>query len=101
MAKTKKASPQAPAPAAGAPHAGNGRPKAACPLSRADFAARAEPIAVAIDGKEMEAEVKQFSTGSFGWFHSGKTTVEVDGVRVPVQVNLLVMAIGSKDLPPL
>jgi hypothetical protein len=97
MAKTKKAD-KISAPAA--PER-NGRKKAACPISRADFAMKAEPIAVTIDGKEVEAEVKHFSTGSFGYFFNGKTTVEVDGVRVPVQVNLLVMAIGSKDLPPL
>jgi hypothetical protein len=96
MAKTKKASPQTPAP-----HAGNGRPKTACPVSRADFAAKAEPLAVVLDGKEMEAEVKQFSTGSFGYFLSGKSTVEVGGVRVPVQVNLLVTVVASKFLPPL
>jgi hypothetical protein len=97
VAKTKKSAPQA-----SAPPAGNGRKKAACPVDRETFEAHApRSLTVVIDGKEVQADWKTFSTGSFGYFFNGKTAVKVGNVSVPVQVNLLIMAIGSKDLPPL
>jgi hypothetical protein len=69
-----------------------------CPVSREQFRARARPVKVVIDGKELEAEVKEFSTGSLGWFVSGKISLEVAGVRVPVQVGLNLTIVGSKDV---
>jgi hypothetical protein len=68
-----------------------------CPISREQFRAKARPIKVVIDGKELEAEVKEFSTGSLGWFVSGKIMLEVAGVRVPVQVGLNLTIVGSKE----
>ena len=41
--------------------------KKACAISRADFVEGAEPLSVVINGQELIAEVKEFSTGSFGW----------------------------------
>ncbi|HKB39774.1 MAG TPA: hypothetical protein VKD72_25280, partial [Gemmataceae bacterium] len=43
--------------------------------------------------------VKEFSTGSLGWYLNGKTVVEINGVRVPVQIGLNLTIIGSKELP--
>ena len=37
---------------------------------------KAEPLRVTINGQEMLAEVKQFSTGSFGWYLNGKTVID-------------------------
>jgi hypothetical protein len=58
--------------------------KSSCPLSQAKFLEKAEPLKVSINGQEMLAEVKSFSTGSFGWYLNGKTTVMVDGKVVSV-----------------
>ena len=70
-----------------------------CPITREQFRIKAKPVKVVIDGKEYEAEVKEFSTGSFGWFINGKISVEVAGTRVPVQVGLNLTIVGSKELP--
>src|SRR5262249_56375904 len=50
-------------------------PKTSCPVSLTQFLEKAEPLKVVINGQEMLAEVKQFSTGSFGWYMNGKTVV--------------------------
>lgn len=73
--------------------------KTTSPVSLEQFRDHAEPITVTIDGKTMEAEVKEFSTGSLGWYLTGKMVIEIDGVRVPVQVGLNLTIIGSKDRP--
>ena len=71
--------------------------KSACPLSQAKFLEKAEPLRVTIHGQEMLAEVKAFSTGSFGWYLNGKTVVQVDGKPVSVQIGLNLTIVGSKD----
>lgn len=73
--------------------------KSSCPLSLAQFLAKAEPLKVAIQGQEMLAEVKGFSTGSFGWYLNGKTMVMVDGKPVSVQIGLNLTIVGSKEAP--
>jgi hypothetical protein len=73
--------------------------KAACPIDRATFRSHAKPISVAIDGVAMAAIVKEFSTGSLGWNVNGKTTVNVNGTSVAVQVGLNLTIVGSKELP--
>jgi hypothetical protein len=45
----------------------------------------------------MIADPKTFSTGSFGWYMNGKTTITVDGKPLPVQVGLNLTVVGSKD----
>ena len=47
----------------------------------------------------MTAEVKEFSTGSFGWYLNGKTTIEINGKQVSVQIGMNLTVVGSKDLP--
>ncbi len=73
--------------------------KTTCPISRADFRSKAKPLTVSITGQNMEAEVKEFSTGSLGWYLNTKISVEIDGVRVPVQIGLNLTIVGSKELP--
>jgi hypothetical protein len=73
--------------------------KSACPLSQAKFLEKAEPLKVSIHGQEMLAEVKAFSTGSFGWYLNGKTIVQVDGKPMSVQIGLNLTLVGSKEAP--
>src|SRR5690242_6326127 len=73
--------------------------KASLPITREQFRTSAKPIAVVINGKEMTAAPKEFSTGSLGWNINEKLQVEVAGHTVTVQVGLNLTIIGSKDLP--
>ena len=70
-----------------------------CPINRADFHAKAQAVTVTINNVPMMAEVKEFSTGSLGWNINAKTTIDVDGTSVPVQIGLNLTIIGSKELP--
>ncbi len=71
--------------------------KTVCPISRAEFQAKAKPLTVTIANVPHLAEVKDFSTGSFGWYLNARTTVEVDGTLVPVLINTSLIIVGSKD----
>lgn len=73
--------------------------KSSCPISLAQFLAKAEPLQVGINGQQMLAEVKSFSTGSFGWYLNGKTTLMVDGKAVSVQIGMNLTVVGSKEAP--
>jgi hypothetical protein len=72
-------------------------PKSPCPVSLSQFLEKAEPLKVVINGQEMLAEVKSFSTGSFGWYINGKTIVSVDGKPVSVQIGMNLTVVGSKE----
>jgi hypothetical protein len=43
--------------------------------------------------------VKEFSTGSLGWYLNGKVSVEIDGRPVAVQIGMNLTIVGSKELP--
>jgi len=73
--------------------------KSACQLSLAQFLDKAEPLKISIQGQEMLAEVKSFSTGSFGWYLNGKTVMTVDGKVVSVQIGMNLTVVGSKEAP--
>ena len=73
--------------------------KTTCPITRADFRGKAKPVAVTIGEQKLVADVKEFSTGSLGWYLNGKTMIDVGGTLVPVQVGLNLTIIGSKELP--
>lgn len=73
--------------------------KTTCPISRKDFHAKAQPITVQIGGNSFTAPPREFSTGSLGWYINSKTTVDVGGVSVPVQIGLNITLLGSKELP--
>ena len=68
-----------------------------CPVTRAEFRENAQPVKVEINGIPMMAEVKEFSTGSFGWYLNGKTTIDVGGTPVTVQIGMNLTIIGSKE----
>ena len=71
--------------------------KSPCPVSLTQFQEKAEPLKVVINGQELLAEVKAFSTGSFGWYLNGKTNVTVDGKLVSVQIGMNLTIVGSKE----
>ena len=74
-------------------------PKTTCPVTRQQFRTGAKPVTVVVNGVPLTAAVKEFSTGSFGWYLNGKTSIEVDGVAVPVQIGMNLTVVGSKELP--
>lgn len=69
------------------------------PITLKDFLEKAEPLKVTIHGQEMTADVKSFSTGSFGWNINGKMNVVIDGKTVSVQVGMNLTVVGSKEAP--
>ena len=73
--------------------------KSPCPVSQTLFLEKAEPLKIMINGQEMLAEVKAFSTGSFGWYLTGKATMTVDGKPIQVQVGCNLAVVGSKEAP--
>lgn len=91
------------APVAQAPVASpaqeSNRRKTECPITLQEFRDGAKDVKVTLNGESVSAEVKEFSTGSLGWFFGGKVTVEINGVKVKVQVGLNMTIIGSKELP--
>ena len=73
--------------------------KSTCPVNRADFRTHAKPVRVMIGEVPMMAEVKEFATGSLGWYLNGKTTIDINGVAVSVQIGMNMTIVGSKELP--
>ena len=75
--------------------------KTVCPVTREQFRAKApRAVAVSIAGVPHSAGIKEFSTGSLGWYLNGKTVVEIDGVPCSVQIGMNLTIVGSKELPP-
>jgi hypothetical protein len=71
--------------------------KSPCPISKTQFLETAEPVKIMIGNAEIIADKREFSTGSFGWYYNGKTTVMVDGKPLSVQVGLNLTVVGSKE----
>lgn len=74
--------------------------KTSCPISRADFRAKGKPMKVTINDKEYLVQTKEFSTGSLGWNLNEKTTIDIGGTPVSVQIGMNITIVGSKELPP-
>jgi hypothetical protein len=74
--------------------------KTICPISRADFKAKAKPVTIKIGEVPHMAEKKDFSTGSFGWYLNARTTIDIDGTPVPVLINASLIIVGSKEAEP-
>ncbi len=71
--------------------------KTACPIDRAEFKQHAAPVSFEIAGTQVTAEPREFSTGSFGWYFTGKVSIEVNGKKLPVQVGCNLTVVGSKE----
>lgn len=72
------------------------KPSTVCPVSREDFLASAKPVSANVGGVLMALGVKEFSTGSYGFYGNGKITLEVGGVPVVFQAAVNLTAVGSK-----
>ncbi len=73
--------------------------KTTCPVTRAEYLEHAKAVEVVINGVPLMAEVKEFSTGSLGWYLNGKTTIRVNDKPVSVQIGMNLTIVGSKELP--
>jgi hypothetical protein len=73
--------------------------KTTCPITRAEFREKAQPINISIDNVPMQAPPREFSTGSLGWNLNSKTTMNIGGTPVTVQIGMNITLVGSKDLP--
>lgn len=71
--------------------------KTTCPVTRSQFTEKAEALKVTINGQDLLADVKEFSTGSFGWYLNGKIVVPIDGKNVSVQIGMNLTVVGSKE----
>jgi len=74
--------------------------KTNCPITRTEFVDNAQAVEVIINGVPLIAEVKEFSTGSLGWYLNGKSTIKINDKPVSVQIGLNLTIVGSKELPP-
>lgn len=73
--------------------------KTSCPITRDEFRQHAQAVEIVINGVPQLADVKEFSTGSLGWYLNGKTTIKVGDKPVSVQIGLNLTVVGSKELP--
>jgi hypothetical protein len=73
-----------------------GKKNRASVIAKDRFLEHAKALPVTIDGQQLSATVKAFSTGSFGWNLTGKLTVMVDGHPVELQVGGNFTVLGSK-----
>lgn len=73
--------------------------KTNCPITRKEFHEKAKAVPVLINDTKLMADVKEFSTGSLGWYLNGKVTIEIDGKPVSVQIGMNLTIVGSKELP--
>src|SRR5437870_9251589 len=71
--------------------------KTTCPITHKQFKEHARPIEVIINGTHLQAPVKEFQTGSLGWYLNGKMNITIDGKPVAVQIGLNLTIVGSKD----
>ncbi len=74
-------------------------PKTVCPISREDFLAKAHSLKVDLNGFPMQADPREFSTGSFGFYFNGKVSIMIDGKPIQCQCQVSMQVVGSKDLP--
>jgi len=72
--------------------------KTPCPVDRTEFLSNATAVTFEIAGTPVTAEPREFSTGSFGWYFTGKVSIEVNGKKLPVQVGCNLTVVGSKDV---
>lgn len=73
--------------------------KTVCPLTREEFKEKAKPVEITINGVAMTAPPREFSTGSLGWNLNNKTTMDIGGTTVTVQIGMNITLVGSKELP--
>lgn len=76
--------------------------KTSCPISREHFRLKApRTVDVVIAGVPFKAKVKEFKTGSLGFYLSGKMELGIGETETPFQIGMNLTAVGSKELPEL
>jgi len=70
-----------------------------CPVGRKEFADQAKPVSVTINGVPHAVPVKEFSTGSLGWYLNGKQSITIGDKVVTAQIGLSITIVNSKELP--
>ena len=73
--------------------------KTSCSITRKEFRDHAQAVEIVINGVPMLADVKEFSTGSLGWYLNGKASLKVGDKVVSVQMGVNLTIVGSKELP--
>ena len=73
--------------------------KTPCPVGRKEFVEHASAVTFEIAGTPVSADPREFSTGSFGWYYTGKVNITVNDKIIPVQVGCNLTVVGSKDVP--
>lgn len=73
--------------------------KTVCPITRKQFKELAKNLPLTIAGIPHIAEVKEFGTGSFGWYMNDKVFIPIGDKEVKVQIGMNLTVVGSKDLP--
>ena len=73
--------------------------KTTCPITRDDFRNHAQALEIVVAGVPMQADPKEFSTGSLGWYLNNKASVKVGDRTVTVQIGMNLTIVGSKKLP--
>lgn len=73
--------------------------KTTCSITREDFRSQAQPVEIVINGVPLLAEVKEFSTGSLGWYLNAKTVIKIGEKAVTAQIGMNLTIVGSKELP--
>jgi hypothetical protein len=73
------------------------RKKTECPIKRKHFLEKATQLTFKVGDQTLYLAPKEMSTGSFGYHANEKVQLIVDGIAVKFQVNVLAVAVGSKE----
>ena len=73
--------------------------KTACPITCAKFRKEAKPITVQLGDQTLTLPMKEFSTGSFGYYLNQKIALQIDGEAVTGALQIQIPIVGSKDAP--
>jgi len=66
-------------------------------VNLATYLSNAKTVIVRFDDHVLNASPKKFSTGSVGWYASGKVKILIGDVYYPVQAAVTLTVIGSKN----
>jgi hypothetical protein len=69
-------------------------------MTKKEFVSTVPPVTVLIDGKPVEVDVREFSTGSVGFRFDGKVPYTLpDGTKGELSCSGNIVLIGSKKMP--
>jgi len=69
-------------------------------MTKSEFVKTVPPVIVLIDGKPVEVDVREFSTGSVGFRFDGKIPYTLpDGTKGELSCSGNIVLIGSKKMP--